>query len=152
MVTRIHLGLLHEDHLYVSDTALLCLAGKSTARDLGAHGFSIASRVGPVDQLVLAIPRMGNDIEQTALTARRDLGQADHRLCEQLTLANHAKIAGLFGDERQAVGQQRHTPGHRQVAGNRLHFERVTLSFERRLLRHRHRRGDGNEHRQKKFV
>ena len=67
--------------------------------------------VGPVDHPVLGEARRHRDVEEAALAAGEDLGQAGHRLGELPVGGDDAEPAGPLGDQVAAVRQEREAPG-----------------------------------------
>jgi hypothetical protein len=87
--------------------------------------------VRPVDPAVFVVLRMQRDIEQAALPAGDDLGQAFDRFrIEFVILADDAQPSGALGHQHAAVGQEGHGPGVLQAAHEGDDAEVVFFGFD----------------------
>ena len=107
-----HLGQLPEDDLHVGHA----LAIEPAAR----HGHAVATLagfgIGPVDQAVVGELRVHGHVEQAALAARVDGGQAGEWFTRLAIRRQHAQPALSFGDEHAAVRQEGQRPRFDEAA------------------------------------
>ena len=80
------------------------------ARDAGGVAALARLGVAPVDRAVGVERRAERDVEQAALAARVDRGQAGDRRADLARRRDDAHAPGLLGDEQVAAGQRLHRP------------------------------------------
>ncbi|MNY17056.1 hypothetical protein D3C86_1503540 [compost metagenome] len=133
-------GLGLEDDLDVFD--LRQVGGQAAARDRRAIAALTRLGVGPVDQSILGEGGAEDDVQQAALAARRDGGQAGDRSADLALGRDHPHPAGLLRHQPLTVGQQGQAPGMDQARGDGfvaqgsrgLDARRAGLAVEGRLL------------------